>query len=457
MLRYDKVRRTYSAEFKHRTFGRIHIHLRTTVKTTAMHRHSALEQLLDTGEPVRDLVEALRARKLTIEAVYECVRAKRPFDTLRAATWPSLGEGRDRYLAHLEGLEGSQGSAKTTLNAKAALQHAVTFFGADRRLEAITPDDVVNFKAYLLAPARSDADKDAGEDADKDAPPSGAGLHHNTVALYLTKFGALYTWLQEREDKRARQQKRVPATLFSPLDRDEHVPVMTKTRVRFLVEAEAEAVLAAAPASLVLLPALGIFAGLRAGEIQMLRPELDVDLERSILFIQAREGWRPKYGKNREVPISDALRPYVERHLATQAGRDYLFPGREEGVPRSLRNLEEHFARIVADAGLEPGREHPQGVTLHTLRHTFASWLVMAGADLLTVSRLLGHATIKQVQETYAHLSPGHLKATVDLLSTRWAARTAAAVASPSSPSSPSPLAAPTPAPDAGGTPLETP
>ena len=55
------------------------------------------------------------------------------------------------------------------------------------------------------------------------------------------------------------------------------------------------------------------------------------------------------------------------------------------------------------------------GVTFRTLRHTFASWLVMNGTPLFEVSQLLRHASI-QMTERYAHLAPDHLHNAVDNL-----------------------------------------
>ena len=49
------------------------------------------------------------------------------------------------------------------------------------------------------------------------------------------------------------------------------------------------------------------------------------------------------------------------------------------------------------------------GVTFRTLRHTFASWLVMNGTPLFEVSKLLRHASI-QMTERYAHPAPDHLQ-----------------------------------------------
>lgn len=406
MLRLDPERRTYSAEFKHRTFGRIHLRLKTKAHAIAMHRHSALEQLLDTGEPVRDLVDALRAQKLTIEAVYECVRARLPFETLRASTWPTLGEAHDQYITYLEGRE--QGSEATAKIAAQALRHAVAFFGDEQRLESLPPDQVLAFRRHLSATTEE----------------GGAGLHSNTVGLYVTKLGAVYTFLQKREAKRAVQQKRAPATLYNPVDRDEHVPEPVQTRVRFLSEHEAERILTATPDRFQAIVALGLFAGLRIGEVLNLRPPpFDVDPELGVLFIQAREGWKPKNGVNREIPISSALEPFIERHLAEFTGETYLLTGRNGYSTYDKRHLERRFDRMVTDAGLVCGIADPMGITFHTLRHTFASWLVMEGVDLLTVARLMGHTTIKQVQQTYGHLSPEHRRAAIELLARRWSER----------------------------------
>ncbi len=67
------------------------------------------------------------------------------------------------------------------------------------------------------------------------------------------------------------------------------------------------------------------------------------------------------------------------------------------------------FAAIARQAGL------PR-VRLHDLRHSFASLLLAAGADLKTVSTALGHSTISVTADTYAHVSTAMLHGAADLL-----------------------------------------
>ncbi len=72
----------------------------------------------------------------------------------------------------------------------------------------------------------------------------------------------------------------------------------------------------------------------------------------------------------------------------------------------------ELFERVLERAKI-------QDASFHTLRHTAASWLVMSGADLLTVSRLLGHSDVKMTMR-YAHLSSDHIAGAVGRLDTAW-------------------------------------
>lgn len=75
--------------------------------------------------------------------------------------------------------------------------------------------------------------------------------------------------------------------------------------------------------------------------------------------------------------------------------------------PFSVSHLREAVRRAVARAVRGAGL---QSVSFHTSRHTFASYAVMAGVDLCTLAKLLGHRDVKMVQR-YAHLAPAHLQA----------------------------------------------
>lgn len=102
-----------------------------------------------------------------------------------------------------------------------------------------------------------------------------------------------------------------------------------------------------------------------------------------------------KNGKNRTVPISTELHDEITRNRKT--GK--LFPGAD------------YFAFRDVLKGLF---DLPAGQSTHVLRHTFASHFMMNGGNILTLQKILGHASINQTM-SYAHLSPDYLQDAVTL------------------------------------------
>lgn len=103
-----------------------------------------------------------------------------------------------------------------------------------------------------------------------------------------------------------------------------------------------------------------------------------------------------KNGEGRTIPLNSRSRSALEG-LKTRARGEFVF-AKANGMPYySVRNV---FDSACLRAGL-------QGVTPHTLRHTFASGLAMAGVDLRTIQELGGWKKLAMV-ERYAHLPPGH-------------------------------------------------
>ncbi len=77
---------------------------------------------------------------------------------------------------------------------------------------------------------------------------------------------------------------------------------------------------------------------------------------------------------------------------------------------KKIPQISKSFARAVDELGLNNGvTDRRDRVVFHTLRHTFASWLVENGENLYTVKELLGHSTL-QMTERYAHLGDNTLK-----------------------------------------------
>lgn len=135
--------------------------------------------------------------------------------------------------------------------------------------------------------------------------------------------------------------------------------------------------------------------GCRRGESIALKWS-SVDLERNLISFEPSKDWQPKNGKARDVPISDALLPFLSgprRHPV------YVFPSRAGG--RFVGWPQKRFDRVRKAAGLTGGP--------HTSRHTFATHFLKSNPDLYLLARLLGHSNIT-VTRLYSHLLPEHLE-----------------------------------------------
>jgi integrase len=125
----------------------------------------------------------------------------------------------------------------------------------------------------------------------------------------------------------------------------------------------------------------------------------------------------PAKGQRRSVPINaDARAVLMDLSLRRAIPHDpdaRVFPLSHR---QSLELLTRAVARaqdVIRDGGGDASRL--DGFTWHSLRHTFASRLVMQGVDLRSVQELGGWKTLSQLQR-YSHLSPGHLQAAVERL-----------------------------------------
>jgi integrase len=178
-------------------------------------------------------------------------------------------------------------------------------------------------------------------------------------------------------------------------------PSIDNQRNRFFTKGEAAALLSilkqnsadAHDAAL-----LSLFSGLRIGECLALT-WADINLEEGRIFVKDTKNKR-----NRHAYITAEIREMLNRRHQGQSKADYILGrGKRQYLDTSIRS---HFNQAVNDLGLNDGiTDRRQKLVFHSLRHTFASWLVQMGKPLYTVSRLMGHSSIKMT-ERYAHLAP---------------------------------------------------
>ena len=143
-------------------------------------------------------------------------------------------------------------------------------------------------------------------------------------------------------------------------------------------------------------------AGLRRSELCRLTVR-DIDSQRMVLRVEQGKG-----GRDRQVPLSPTLLTALREYYRWMRPQTYLFPGTRNGwradAPITAKVIWDAVRLATRKAGID------KHVTPHTLRHSYATHLLEAGADLRTIQLLLGHADLSHTT-VYLHLSQRPLQA----------------------------------------------
>ncbi len=264
-------------------------------------------------------------------------------------------------------------------------------------LSEVTPELIEKYKVYRKDSWVNPNGSEVKSDSDiKDHTRKGAKAH--TINFEIDTLRAIFNLAIKwgfMKDNPTVQVKRLKVTDTQQLE--------------FLSIEDTEKLLKATPKEFYAVYFTFLNTGMRKAELENLEWD-DIDFKRRKIRIRRKEFWQPKTGE-REIPISQ---PLYELFSELKKGNDkglksnFVFSDPKTGGKLRTK-LREKLIQIAKQAGLK-------GLTkLHTLRHTFASHLVMQGVDLPTVRKLMGHTDI-QTTMIYAHLAPDHLESAVNKL-----------------------------------------
>ncbi|MDR0447954.1 MAG: site-specific integrase [Treponema sp.] len=176
----------------------------------------------------------------------------------------------------------------------------------------------------------------------------------------------------DEKQYRPRQDKRLPG-------------VLSKTEIELLLNAEPN------PKHRLLLM-LTYSSGLRVSEVVALKKE-NIDISRKVIYIRQSKG-----RKDRFTLLSDKAAQFISKYCASYHIQTWLFPGQPATRPLTIRSAQHIFNKAVHHSGIL------KKVSIHSLRHTFATHLLESGTDIRYIQELLGHSTIRTT-ERYTHVA----------------------------------------------------
>jgi len=291
--------------------------------------------------------------KLRLELLNESLGFKRPGNGERIPFEKFANEWLEIY---------SKQNKRSWARDELSVRHLKRFFGG-KILQDIGPEDIERFKAARKAEGVTPA------------------TVNRELACLKTIFNKAIEWGRVESSPAAKVKK------FREQNQKE----------RILTENEARRLLEACGPGLRPIIIIGLNTGMRKDEILALK-WANIDFAKAHIFIEDS-----KSGRSRYVPMN--LQVYKVLKSLPRKG-DYIFFNPE--TKDRIKDVKTAFRAACRRAGIK-------GLRFHDLRHSAASWMVEAGVDLVTISKILGHASI-QMTMRYAHPTPENMRRAVEKL-----------------------------------------
>jgi site-specific recombinase XerD len=225
----------------------------------------------------------------------------------------------------------------------------------EKQPEEVCPDDITNYLAHL--------------NRDRNFASSSMNLAFSSLRFF-------YHRIMKREITRnlyrPRQDKRLPG-------------VLSRSEVKLILDNEKN------PKHRLLLM-LAYSSGLRVSELVALKRE-HIDINRKLILVRAGKGRKDRYSI-----LSRKTAQYITDYYAIHTIDDWLFPGQPSGKHLSIRSAQYIFDNAVVRTGIK------KEVSIHSLRHTFATHLLENGTDIRYIQDLLGHNSLRTT-ERYTHVA----------------------------------------------------
>ncbi len=267
----------------------------------------------------------------------------------------TLEEFTHKYLEYSK----TSKSFKTYEMDSIAIKHFLEFMDKKVMLSEITKEDIEEFKIYLIK----------------------KGLKPKSINNYCGALRTMFNKAVEWEYIKSSPFKGIKLLRLPP------------PNWKWITPEEAEKLIHCASPHLKPIIMVALYTGLRKSELLSLRWE-NIDFHNEVIRIK-----KTKTRKERFIPVHPRVKKIL-LELYYNKKSEYVFTY----MGKPVKNIKTSFRTAVKRAGLN--------LRFHDLRHTYASWLVMAGVDIRTIQELLGHASIRMTSR-YSHLAPSHLRKAV--------------------------------------------